>query len=84
MFDPQELALAKIAAQEETQNVSLYAQGGGPGAIFAQTQKILCDNAAADPTPNTVPVFSTFFIYPQGQFCPSLRRAQELADDVQA
>ena len=72
MFDPQELALAKIAAQEETQNVSLYAQGGGPGAIFAQTQKILCDNAAADPTPNTVPVFSTFFIYPQGQFCPSL------------
>lgn len=71
-FNSEEQALAKIAAQEETQNISLYAEGGGPGAIFAQTQKILCDNAAADPTPATVPVLSTFFIYPRGQFCPTL------------
>ena len=68
----QEQALAKIAGQEETQNISLYAQGGGPGAIYAQTLKILCNNAAADPTPATVPVLSTFFIYPHGQFCPTL------------
>jgi len=71
-FSSTDLSLALIAGQEETQNISLYAQGGGPGAIFAQTQKILCDNAAADPTPATVPVLSTFFIYPHGQFCPSL------------
>ena len=71
-FDAQELALAKIAGQEETQNISLYAEGGGDGAILAQTRKILCDNAAADPNPVTVPVLSTFFIYPHGQFCPNL------------
>jgi hypothetical protein len=70
-FNANDRLLAKIAGQEETQNISLYAQGGGPGAIFAQTMKILCDNAAADPTPDTVPVFSTFFIYPHGQFCPT-------------
>jgi hypothetical protein len=71
-FNAEEQALAKIADQEETQNVSVFAGGGGPGAIFGQTQKLLCDNAAADPTPATVMVFSTFFIYPHGQFCPSL------------
>lgn len=64
--------LAKIAGQEETQNVSLYAQGGGPGAIFSQMQKIICHNMTADPMSRTVPVFSTFLIYPNGQFCPSL------------
>jgi endoglucanase len=76
MFTANDLALAKIASQEETQNVSLFAQGGGPGAILAQTTKLLCNNAAADPTPATVPVFSTFFIYPQGQFCPKLPAIQ--------
>jgi hypothetical protein len=75
-FNSEAQELAKIAGQEETQNVSSFAQGGGPGAIFAQTTKLLCDNAAADPTPATVPVFSTFFIYPQGQFCPSLPAIQ--------
>jgi hypothetical protein len=66
--------LSKIADQQETQNISLFAEGGGPGAIFAQTHKILCDNMRADPTPATVPVLSTFFIYPNGQFCPSRRQ----------
>jgi hypothetical protein len=70
-FDMDAQLLAKIAGQEETQNISLFAQGGGPGAIFGQTQKILCNNASADPSPVTVPVLSTFFIYPNGQFCPS-------------
>jgi endoglucanase len=64
-------ALFKIGDQEETQNVSLYAMGGGPGAIFAQVTKLLCTNMLADPTPATVPVLSTFFAYPNGQFCPS-------------
>src|SRR5437764_4970930 len=40
-------AISKIADQEETQNMSLYAQGGGPGAIFSQTQKLLWNNMAA-------------------------------------
>jgi Glycosyl hydrolases family 6 len=75
-FDMNDQLLAKIAGQEETQNVSSFAQGGGPGAIYAQTQKLLCQNAAADPTPATVPVFSTFFIYPNGQFCPTLPAIQ--------
>lgn len=66
------LLLEKIADEQETQNLSLYSGGGGPGAIFGQVQKLLCDNLTADPTPHTVPVFSTFFVYPNGQFCPSL------------
>ena len=71
MFNSGAQQLAKIASQEETQNVSLYAQGGGRGAIFAQTTKLLCQNASADPTQPAVPVFSTFFIYPNGHFCPT-------------
>lgn len=70
-------ALSKIADQEETQNVSNFAEGGGPGAIFNQTRKLLCHNMAADPGTDrqpTIPVFSTFFIYPDGQFCPKLRQ----------
>lgn len=64
--------LSQIADQQETQNLSLYSQGGGPGAIYSQVQKILCHSLTADPNPYTVPVFSTFFIYPSGQFCPAL------------
>lgn len=79
-FTPAAKLLAKIADQEETQNISLYAQGGGRGAIFAQTQKILCQNAAADPTQPTVPVLSTFFIYPNGQFCPKLGQIRAWQD----
>jgi endoglucanase len=76
MFNTGAQQLAKIASQEETQNVSLYAQGGGRGAIFAQTTKLLCQNASADPTQPTVPVFSTFFIYPNGHFCPTYSQLQ--------
>jgi endoglucanase len=63
--------LAKIAGQEETQNVSEYAEGGGPGAIFGQTHKLLCDNMRADRHAATVLVLSTLFIYPHGQYCPT-------------
>ena len=72
----QQQLLAKIANQEETQNISLFAQGGGPGAIASQTTKLLCNNMSADPAPVTVPVLSTFFIYPNGQFCPTLPAIQ--------
>lgn len=64
--------LVKIADQEETQNVSSFAHGGGYSGIFAQTQKLLCNNMSADPTQPTVPVLTTFIIYPNGQFCPRL------------
>ena len=64
--------LQKIADQQETENFSLYAGGGGPGAVYAQVQKLLCHNLTADHAPHTVPVFSTFFVYPNGQFCPTL------------
>jgi endoglucanase len=64
--------LSQIADQQETENLSLYSQGGGTGATYSQVQKILCHSLTADPTPDTVPVFSTFFIYPNGQFCPAL------------
>jgi hypothetical protein len=74
--NPKARLLSKIANQEETQNVSLYAGGGGPGAIAAQTTKLVCNNMSADPTPATVPVISTFFIYPNGQFCPQLPAIQ--------
>lgn len=63
-------ALAKIAAQPEAQRLSLYSGGGGPGAIEGQTQKILCSNMTADP--GTIPILETFFIYPNGAYCPSL------------
>jgi hypothetical protein len=69
-------ALSKIADQEETQNISLFAQGGGPGAIASQTNKLLCHNMSADPVQPTVPVLSTFFIYPSGGFCPTLPAIQ--------
>ena len=74
--NPKARQLAKIADQEETQNVSLYAEGGGPGAIFGQTHKILCTNMSADPVREAVPVFTTYFIYPDGQACPSLGQLQ--------
>jgi hypothetical protein len=64
--------ISKIADEQETQNISLFSQGGGRGAIFSQTQKILCNNMAADSTPASVAVFTTFMIYPNGQECPSL------------
>jgi hypothetical protein len=74
--NPTAKLLSKIADQEETQNVSLFAQGGGPGAIASQTTKLLCNNMSADPIQPTVPVLSTFFIYPNGQFCPALPAVQ--------
>ena len=56
--------LEKIASQPEGQRFSLYSAGGGPGAIFAQVQKIFCHNLTADP--GTIPIISTYFLYQAG------------------
>jgi endoglucanase len=55
-------ALAKVAAEPEAQRVSSYSQGGGPGAIYSQTQKLFCHNFQADP--GSVPIVSTYFLHP--------------------
>jgi endoglucanase len=62
--DPRATLLAKIAARPETNRFSLYSGGGGPGAIYGQVRKIFCDNMAADP--NSIPVFTTWFLYQAG------------------
>ncbi len=62
--NPQARALAKIADQPEANRFSLYSMGGGPGAIYGQVHKIVCDNMAADP--GTVPIFTTYFLYQAG------------------
>ena len=56
--------LEKLASQPEAQRISLYSQGGGPGAISAQVQKILCHNLTADP--GTIPIITTYFLYQTG------------------
>jgi endoglucanase len=56
--------LEKIASQPEAQRFSLYSAGGGPGAIFAQVQKIFCHNLTADP--GTIPIITTYFLYQAG------------------
>jgi endoglucanase len=62
--NPQASLLAKIADQPEANRFSLYSGGGGPGAIYGQVHKIVCDNMAADP--GSVPIFTTFFLYQAG------------------
>jgi hypothetical protein len=56
--------LDKIADQPEAQRFSVYSAGGGPGAIFAQVQKIFCHNITADP--GTIPIITTYFLYQAG------------------
>jgi hypothetical protein len=54
--------LSKIASQPELQRISIYSMGGGPGAIFGQTEKIICGNATADP--GSIIAFNTYFLHP--------------------
>jgi endoglucanase len=56
--------LEKIADQPEAQRFSRYSAGGGPGAIFAQVQKIFCHNMTADP--GSIPIITTYFLYQAG------------------
>ena len=68
-IDNQVAMLSKIASEPETQRVSSFSQGGGPGAIYSQTQKLFCDNFTADP--GTVPMISTYFLHPDLGGCPT-------------
>jgi hypothetical protein len=61
--------LSKIASQPEAQRISIYSWGGTASGIFKQTQKILCQNQAADP--GTIPIFNTYFLHPQLGGCPT-------------
>jgi hypothetical protein len=67
--------LMKLASQPETQRTTPYSEGGGPGALYDETQKILCGTMSADP--GSIPVFNTWFMYRHG-YCPS--PSQILAD----
>jgi endoglucanase len=67
--------LAKIAGQPEAQRFSIYSEGGGPGKIFAQAEKIFCQNMRADP--GSIPIITTYFMHPALGACPS---SQEIRD----
>jgi hypothetical protein len=53
--------LSKIAAEPDVQRISIYSMGGGPGAIFGQTAKVICDNSTADP--GSIVMFNTYFLH---------------------
>jgi hypothetical protein len=61
--------LSKIAAQPEPQRFSSYSGGGGPGAIFAQVQKIFCGNLRSDP--GSIPIIDTYFMHADLGKCPT-------------
>jgi endoglucanase len=64
------LQLSKVAAQPEVQRISAYVRGGGPNAVFLQTQKILCRNLTADR--GSIPIINTYFLHPGVKtHCPS-------------
>jgi endoglucanase len=68
-IDHEVAMLEKIASEPETQRISSFSQGGGPGAIYSQTQKLFCHNFLADP--GTVPIISTYFLHPVLGGCAS-------------
>ncbi len=55
--------LSKIAAEPDVQRISIFSMGGGPGAIFAQTQKVICNNIQSDP--GSIMAFNTYFLHPK-------------------
>jgi hypothetical protein len=61
--------LSMVAGQPEAQRISSYSWGGGPGAIFKQTEKVLCQNMAADP--GSIPIFNTYFLHATLGGCPT-------------
>jgi Glycosyl hydrolases family 6 len=54
--------LSKIASEPDAQRISIYSMGGGPGAIFGQTEKVICSNITADP--GSIMAFNTYFLHP--------------------
>jgi endoglucanase len=69
--NPEAKLLTKIANEPEANRFSLYSAGGGPGAIYGQVHKIVCDNMAADP--GSIPIFTTFFLYQAG-YCETKQK----------
>ncbi len=59
----------KIADQPEAQRFSAFSGGGGPGAIYEQVSKILCQNLSADP--GSIPLVNTYFLHPAAGGCSS-------------
>ena len=83
--------LSKIATEPEAQRISIFSMGGGPGAIFGQTQKILCQNLTADP--GSIALFNTYFLHPTlggcanasqvNAYMPTFKRqVNEMADAI--
>jgi Glycosyl hydrolases family 6 len=68
-IDHEVAMLEKIASEPETQRVSSFSQGGGPGALYSQTQKLFCHNFLADP--GAIPIISTYFLHPVLGGCAS-------------
>jgi endoglucanase len=66
--------LSKIAAQPEVQRISSYSYGGGPGAMFKQTEKIFCHVMKADR--GTIPIFNTAFLHTSLGGCPSASKVR--------
>jgi hypothetical protein len=64
--------LSKIADQPEAQRFSSFSEGGGPGAIFGQAEKIFCHNMTADP--GSIPIINTYFLHPDLGGCPTPRQ----------
>jgi endoglucanase len=63
--------LSIIASQPESQRLSIYSGGGGPGAIFLQVEKMFCRNMTADP--GSIPIINTYFMHPALGGCSSAR-----------
>jgi endoglucanase len=61
--------LAKVAGRPEAQRISSYSWGGSPEGIFAQTEKVLCQNMTADP--GSIPIISTYFLHATLGGCPT-------------
>ena len=62
--------LEKIADEPEQERLSLYSEGGGAGAVFDETHKILCDFLSADR--GSIPILTTYFLYQAG-YCETRR-----------
>lgn len=70
--------LEKIGDQAEAKRFSVFTAGGGPGAIFAQTQKLLCREQQIDPGANAL--ISTYFLKHTG----NCRTNREVGSDAAA
>jgi hypothetical protein len=71
--------LEKIADQPEAQRASVFAEGGGPGAISDFARKLFCHNFTADP--GSIPIISTYFLHPVLGGCASASQIRAAMPD---